>query len=377
MTFFLPENIESGDIYAVELTANGREAARVKCVQRLQVLDWPEVRMCREVKFTPVGKGKFFRLEAQAPRKDFILQSSRNNLLVTGNFENEGWWFDNANPAWKYAVGGRGGGRTLQFDTRAKNTGKHISAGTYPTSLLKLKDPNNLPALVRVFVRTIAGAGNGDGITIRMRTWDTAGKFSGDYTHAWTVQGEAGKKWVEHRRLFTEPLKAEADRLEVYLCNLAPQDGVCFQFDDFEVLPAMHIAPVFQVVTPEEEVYGGSDYTVEIRCGAVPRGKSGVAEVTLPVRKPAGEMTEVGGLMRVGGNAAAAGQGKVTLKFTKAEGRNKVLEKNAQLSPEGLATISAQLPEGEYKALVTVEVPGGKTFTREWICTILEDPFAM
>lgn len=378
VTFFLPEDVSAGPISVVEYDAKGREIGRPQCRERLQVVDWPRVQMCREVSFTPSGKGASFRLEASRPKHGFKLTGSRNNLLSTGDFEKPGWWFGGENPVWKYVAGGRNGGTAMQFDLRRKNTGKHINAGTYPVSLLKLKDAGNLPAMMRIFVRTVSGAGQGDGITIRMRTFDANGKFAGDYASVWTVQGGANRQWVEHRRVFTEPLKAEAASLELYLCNLAPRDGVCLQFDDFEILPAKHIAPGFEVVTPTEEVYGGSDYPVTVRCGAYAAGKTGVMDVEIPFKDADGSSKTVPGMMVAADSGEAAAQkGKLTLKFVNAETGTVVLNRNTALEKKGSVTLNVQLPPGEYKASVTAEFPGKQSYAREWTCSIMEDPFAM
>ncbi len=358
------------EIDVVEVDNKGREMRRIKdCTWSEQVLALPQIVFCRRLQFAPpAGKGlRHFRFEARCGSAAVSLP--KENLFPSGDFEGKGWGFGNFNPVTSY-VDGRHGGKALQIDLREKNTGGPVNAWSYPQELLKLKDPANLPALMRVFIRTVAGGGNGDGMTVRMRRFTDSNKYLDNY-HVWSIQGGLENEWIERRIVLQKPLAVDTGKLDVYLVNMAPQDGVCFQLDDMEILPIKTLQSVIEIAVKNSEVIAGQNVTINATIAETEAGNLLVHEVPLSMTFDGESKHIMAQLVETKRPTLSGG----TLAVEMRKDGKLFLSKTVALSENG-GEFSVCPPVGDYKIVATVRMADGKALTRQFDCQVLDTPFA-
>ena len=175
VTLVLPEQ-QGKDIARMRVTEvddEGKNLRRLDCILMEQAMAAPEIQVRKVLRFTP-PKGKavrHFRFDAELGTTPIHLP--KENLFPPGDFEGKNWNFGNWNPGVATYGPGRGGGKALQVDTRKINNAKAVFVYTAPPELLKLKDSTKVPALLRIYFQTIAGQGQGAGLNVILRRFNS------------------------------------------------------------------------------------------------------------------------------------------------------------------------------------------------------------
>lgn len=357
-------------IQVTEVDRTGRELQRIESVLEEQVLADPDIRICRVLRFSPeVGEGmRYYRLEAVSGPQPVRLP--KENLFPTGDFE-KGWYLGKYNPGTTTLASGRGNGKAIQFDMREINNGGPVVASSEPAELLKLKDPANLPALMRLYIKTESGESEGNGIVLRMRRWNEKHEYITNY-YVWNLQGGAVGDWEERQVILQNPLAENTASMDIYLVNMAPRDGVCFLIDDLEILPIKKAEPIINVRIPEEELYEGDTLTVTVEAGTSSQEILKLSELAIPVSIDgipamlAGHQVETT-LPELSG-------GEVTVELYADD--SLVLSLSEPLGDQG-GEVNLQPTAGNYKLIATVKLPDGKTVTHQFDYQICDNPFTM
>ncbi|MBE6369381.1 MAG: hypothetical protein E7056_04385 [Lentisphaerae bacterium] len=372
VTFLLPDNIGENitHIAVIETDRNGR-ALRQKCdLLEIAVAD-PEIRIRRALRFTPRGKGvRKFRFDIKTGNTP--VKYERENLLPTGDFEKKGWWLGNLNPGTVSLGMGRNGGKALQVDCRVKTNGGPANAGTSPAELMKLRDPENIPAVLRVYTKTVeAPEGIVGGMTLRMRRFTLDEKYIDNY-NVFSVQGGKPGKWVKQEFIITKPLPADTGRLDIYLVNMAPRKGVCYRIDDIAIIPVKKAEPVVNIVFPDAELYAGNELNVSVDANDSKEKVLKLNDVTVPVSIN-GKKTAIS-MQKIEDKSSQINGGTLTLVVYKDE---KVVHTFSDKIVDNKSTVSFKPAAGDYRLAATVKTLDGKSFSKEINYQVLEDPFAM
>ena len=362
------ENIS--DITVVEIDRSGQALNRQPGVLMEVAVADPEIRIRRALRFTPKGNRKgtrYFYFSAQVSNGPVAYE--RENLLPTGDFEKKGWWIGNLNPGAIAYGSGRSGEYGLKVDCRRVNNGGPVNAGTEPKALMQLQDPANIPAVLRVYTKTVASPeGMVGGMTLRMRRFNSNGKYIDNYM-VFSVQGAKPGFWVEQQFILNKPLPADTGKLDIYLVNMAPRDGVCFLIDDMAILPVKKMEPLINVKFPDSGLYAGETFTVSLSSEAsdalryvssktifVINGK----KITFPVQKIENSEPQING-------------GTLVVEVYQDD---KLINTYTGNIADNNCSVSFTPDAGDYRIVATVKTTDGKSISQQVNYQVLEDPFA-